>query len=252
MGFEAGDQNLYRYVGNRPTNATDPSGLADQPTVNVSVVHLDGIPGRTSVGGIRINAVTTDKRLEDKIRFIQFVQVNAQVNCTYFKTCEGVSFYIKYTHKHGNRTITTSDPKEPYWNLDRQNPEIPYYNHTDIAIPLSELGTRFGYQIEDWPIITKELPGEIEKSKEVQDLIRAMEAAKPNDGKVTCFVSVTAQFQTFIVVDGVIVSKVSWSVGNGYYPKYGNPVNKPMDDKLLAALQSAFPKETITNPKTQK
>jgi hypothetical protein len=28
-GFAAGDTNLYRYVGNRPTNATDPSGLLD-------------------------------------------------------------------------------------------------------------------------------------------------------------------------------------------------------------------------------
>lgn len=27
LGFEAGDANLYRYVGNNPTNATDPSGL---------------------------------------------------------------------------------------------------------------------------------------------------------------------------------------------------------------------------------
>jgi RHS repeat-associated protein len=26
IGFAAGDANLYRYVGNRPTNATDPSG----------------------------------------------------------------------------------------------------------------------------------------------------------------------------------------------------------------------------------
>jgi RHS repeat-associated protein len=27
LGFDAGDANLYRYVGNSPTNATDPSGL---------------------------------------------------------------------------------------------------------------------------------------------------------------------------------------------------------------------------------
>ena len=27
IGFDAGDTNLYRYVGNNPTNATDPSGL---------------------------------------------------------------------------------------------------------------------------------------------------------------------------------------------------------------------------------
>lgn len=29
LGFEAGDENLYRYVGNHPTNATDPSGLLE-------------------------------------------------------------------------------------------------------------------------------------------------------------------------------------------------------------------------------
>src|ERR1700722_8006947 len=31
IGFAAGDANLYRYVGNDPTNNTDPSGLADRP-----------------------------------------------------------------------------------------------------------------------------------------------------------------------------------------------------------------------------
>ena len=31
MGFAAGDANPYRYVGNRATIATDPSGLAEQP-----------------------------------------------------------------------------------------------------------------------------------------------------------------------------------------------------------------------------
>ena len=30
MGFDAGDSNLYRYVHNAPTNATDPSGMADE------------------------------------------------------------------------------------------------------------------------------------------------------------------------------------------------------------------------------
>jgi uncharacterized protein RhaS with RHS repeats len=29
LEFEAGDTNLQRYVHNSPTNATDPSGLAD-------------------------------------------------------------------------------------------------------------------------------------------------------------------------------------------------------------------------------
>jgi RHS repeat-associated protein len=33
IGFAAGDSNLYRYVGNSPTNATDPSGLASMSQV---------------------------------------------------------------------------------------------------------------------------------------------------------------------------------------------------------------------------
>ena len=33
IGFEAGDANLYRYVGNQPTTLTDPSGLEERPGV---------------------------------------------------------------------------------------------------------------------------------------------------------------------------------------------------------------------------
>ena len=34
LGFEAGDANLYRYVGNGPTNWTDPSGLHHSPILD--------------------------------------------------------------------------------------------------------------------------------------------------------------------------------------------------------------------------
>jgi hypothetical protein len=47
FGFEAGDSNLYRYVGNDPTDATDPTGLTecdDRETVNtVRLVNCDRI-----------------------------------------------------------------------------------------------------------------------------------------------------------------------------------------------------------------
>lgn len=36
-GFRAGDTNLYRYVRNNPTNATDPSGLAEEAAANASM-----------------------------------------------------------------------------------------------------------------------------------------------------------------------------------------------------------------------
>jgi len=41
LGFEAGDENLYRYVGNSPTNATDPDGLQINP-----VQSIPSLPGR--------------------------------------------------------------------------------------------------------------------------------------------------------------------------------------------------------------
>jgi hypothetical protein len=37
IGFEAGDPNLSRYVGNNPTNGRDPSGLADEKTFREKV-----------------------------------------------------------------------------------------------------------------------------------------------------------------------------------------------------------------------
>ena len=37
LGFEGGDQNLTRYVGNSPTNATDPSGLFIVPVFDPSM-----------------------------------------------------------------------------------------------------------------------------------------------------------------------------------------------------------------------
>ena len=41
IGFAAGDANLYRYVGNGPTNATDPSGLQEKPDLSPDPVLSD-------------------------------------------------------------------------------------------------------------------------------------------------------------------------------------------------------------------
>ena len=44
IGFDAGDANLYRYVGNGPTNGTDPSGLIDyQYYLDVAAGGLRGV-----------------------------------------------------------------------------------------------------------------------------------------------------------------------------------------------------------------
>jgi hypothetical protein len=39
IAFEGGDVNLYRYVGNSPANATDPTGLAEEPVQGMTPSH---------------------------------------------------------------------------------------------------------------------------------------------------------------------------------------------------------------------
>lgn len=43
LGYEAGDTNLYRYVKNSPTNATDPTGLVVQQGDSVELFGVDGV-----------------------------------------------------------------------------------------------------------------------------------------------------------------------------------------------------------------
>jgi len=244
MGFAASDVNLYRYVGNHPTDATDPSGLAEKPSVSVFVKPVDSTQGTANLGGISIVATTTDKKLKDKIKFIQFVQISAYVQFTYSKTCKGTSEYVVYSHTHDKATVTTSKPDKPYWNFDNLGKDTPEFPLHDLT-PTDE--SHYTYQALDWPIITEEIPGEIEKSDWAKKIIQQMEAARPNDGKVTVSVTVKASFQTFILVDGKVHSKVSWSTGNGYYPQMGGAVSKPMDENLLKQLLSEFPTYKIEN-----
>jgi len=59
IGFDAGDANLYRYVGNHPTNATDPSGLQEPGTLPTleEVERIRRELGRNrAMGGISLGA----------------------------------------------------------------------------------------------------------------------------------------------------------------------------------------------------
>jgi hypothetical protein len=41
MGFRAGDANLYRFVGNDPTNSIDPTGLAEKKITSISTAFSE-------------------------------------------------------------------------------------------------------------------------------------------------------------------------------------------------------------------
>ena len=55
LGFAAGDANLYRYVGNNPTNHTDPTGLIDDFTGGVAELvatgNLEGLQALVGLEG---------------------------------------------------------------------------------------------------------------------------------------------------------------------------------------------------------
>jgi hypothetical protein len=256
-GFDAGDANLRRVVGNAPTNATDPSGLVERPAVEVRATHIDGLKGRGTLGGVSITIKTNDPKYEGKIACIQFVQISAHESFTYFKTCQGISRYLEVTHTHGGATFVTSDPNKPTWNLDNHGrKDSPEYRLDDLT-PLDR--SYFKYELQDWPVITEELSKELQDTEESKKTIKAMEAARPNDGKVTHMVSVTATFQTFVLVDSVVVKKYTWSTGNGYYPRFasallsGPPAKELLTDKWFKNLVEAkFPSYKITLPDEPK
>jgi RHS repeat-associated protein len=56
IGFEAGDGNLYRYVGNGPIDGTDPSGLEPPKAARYYVHPWEQFPGYTPGGLLNPNA----------------------------------------------------------------------------------------------------------------------------------------------------------------------------------------------------
>src|SRR4051812_17169625 len=57
IDFGAGDADLYRYVGNNPTNATDPSGLQAIPGRQLA---LDAAAGQMKKGVGQLEPLTWD------------------------------------------------------------------------------------------------------------------------------------------------------------------------------------------------
>lgn len=84
IGFDGGDPNLYRYVGNRVTTATDPSGLIDPEDVqgvdhDIISVQTPVKPGRNSYLVVRKHAGNKYETL-DEARHALYVQMAEQNN----------------------------------------------------------------------------------------------------------------------------------------------------------------------------
>lgn len=60
--FEAGDPNLRRYVGNGPTNATDPSGLEEEPQGKIDEADFRQAADRSGVPNELVELILTTAR----------------------------------------------------------------------------------------------------------------------------------------------------------------------------------------------
>ena len=114
IGFKGGDPNLYRYVGNSPTNATDPSGLVETSVFDIPVAAgaglvqgganlvnglqdtviglgnlVIGIPNATASGVYWLNG--TDATQQMKIPYIHSPDWSKGLVVDESDTCHGIS-----------------------------------------------------------------------------------------------------------------------------------------------------------------
>jgi len=109
LGFEAGDANLYRYVRNSPTNATDPSGLtatymeggqkkaATAELVKDLNLQQYNLPTDAYMRELAVAGITSAAKFEGLVRNIMDeIQKNKNVNFDFASLTQYVN-YAKYS-----------------------------------------------------------------------------------------------------------------------------------------------------------
>ncbi len=131
LGFVAGDENLYRYVGNEPTNATDPSGLWGDGCRKVSEDHDRKIrsaeeqlreaqeryrrnPAPPDPGKYYSSAAYDIAALQNRIRGLKSEKASALSRCVkgHSDFCGGDIF--DYTAEDYGKTGPYRDPKRHF------------------------------------------------------------------------------------------------------------------------------------------
>jgi RHS repeat-associated protein len=235
LGFDAGDSNLYRYVNNRATSASDPSGLEggiDEPRVLTNKDVTNGpefklkdnkieLPDKKYVvirafkgvvakdfemqSAIRIQAISNDKSVAKGIEFIQFV--NREIT---FKDGTSPVFAVLVA----KRKVGAEEEKTDYfnkvntkeWNVDSARNSSAYYAPNGA----STYG-RYG-GIKEWEKSMLDQPG-IYKDERFQTQKR--------------------NFRTFVVYKGEIIYQVFWSQ-TATWNKDKKQWNDPVEDVDLA------------------
>jgi RHS repeat-associated protein len=130
IGFAAGDANLYRYVGNKPTNARDPSGLADPQSIGVlnyteEELRKMGIP-QSTIDNLRTQGYMINPTIGDLYRRVGIPTDGTQLCEDGFMESSGSTWVYgtRYTDPNGRSWYETNvfarDGKGGWVNIGSQ------------------------------------------------------------------------------------------------------------------------------------
>ncbi len=91
MGFEAGDLNVYRYVGNNPVNRTDPSGMAAaQEQQSVDSIGLSLLRGGQIATRTMLSSGANVARFLLTPQKVAISAIAGTIACTFFTLADAV------------------------------------------------------------------------------------------------------------------------------------------------------------------
>jgi hypothetical protein len=233
LGFDAGDSNLYRYVKNGPTNATDPSGL--EPIWEITNPLFPALPA-DKIGGGKVNvkggpngvirvqngvqarlvdydandlAVLPEYRKNavaigyygtqsDKVRVIQFMW--AEMIITKNAQRGRLKTNVWFRNASGKKVFLTGDLKNLKYIVDAPSALAPDYEARDYFDRGPSVRTYASVAIIDRP----------EPDKTVLKYVKHFGSNQKTFWKGVTKAELSFHFYTFFVVNGKVFYNIAW------------------------------------------
>jgi hypothetical protein len=187
LGFNAGDSNLTRYVGNDPVNATDPSGLVETP-VSESINYTDKT-GKARTGMLEVLVGGKNNGT---------IQFN-------FTNSSGINADVKFLQFIGRKVF--KDEKEIKYTKEGLNNGNTAYN--DVRNLVHFFGERWSLDTDSTNADEAYMraPPEFTTNTKVKFNDSPKSLAPP----IKKYDKSVADFETYLVIGGKVVYRVTWN-----------------------------------------